>query len=61
MFFVYLGSKLILIDTQTVHRPGVLYLAYVVLPVKRHHLVAYLADAYRILPIISRRRRNSKR
>ena len=35
--------------------------AHLVLPVKRHHLAAYLADVYRLLPIISRCRRHSKR
>ena len=51
---VYLSGELILIDTQTVCRPGILWLAYLVLPVKRHHLVAYLVDVYGLLPIISR-------
>jgi hypothetical protein len=37
---VYLSSELIVIDTQTVDRPGVLHLTYLVLPVNRLHLVA---------------------
>ena len=39
----YLSSELILIDTQTIHRPGVLQLAYL------GCLLAYLANVYRLL------------
>jgi hypothetical protein len=53
-YSVYLSSELIVIDTHTVDGPGVLWLTHLVLPVKRHHLVAYLADVYRLLPIIPR-------
>jgi hypothetical protein len=44
VYSVYLSSELIVIDSQTVDGPGVLSLMHLVLPVKRHHLVAYLAD-----------------
>jgi hypothetical protein len=43
-YSVYLSSELIVIDTQTVDGPGVLQLTHLLLPGKRHHLVAYLAD-----------------
>jgi hypothetical protein len=54
VYSVYLSSELIVIDTQTVDGSGVLQLTHLDLPVKGHHLVAYLADVYRLLPIISR-------
>ena len=53
VYSVYLSSELIVIDTQTVDGSGVLQLTHLDLPVKGHHLVAYLADVYRLLPALS--------
>ena len=61
VYSAYLSSELIVIDTQTVDGLGVFYLTHLVLPMQHHHLVVYLADVYRLLPIISRCRRHSKR
>jgi hypothetical protein len=61
VYSVHLSSELIAIETQTVDGLGVLYLTHLVLHAKHHHLVAYLADVYRLLPIISRCSRDSNR